>query len=326
MKEKLKFPYHYICLCAALVIGISMLIAGSFVDQQLSQSLFVNGSGFARWYGIILSGLSEQPAYSIAAIAGIGLIASNISKKMDWKNIVFIILGALAAGAGLYYSFKTFNNISSTTEAYTGDAHKTLITILAIVFIVLVDGSLSFLVIRYNLKHPEKKQEFTRLCIALFAILAIEILIQTGLKYLASRPRPRYLYGFTEPNVDADLFRNWWEWEPFACMHSSVKSDNLKSFPSGHSMTATAAAFMLPLIYNFYSQKKTTLMRSVFFGIGIAWAVINAFGRVCAGAHWLSDTAGGIVFSTIICYCAYLLVAFIYSKIDEKKEPTTQAE
>lgn len=319
MKRILKYPYHYICLCVGLAIGIGLLAIGTFFDQQISEAVYVNGGPGTRWFGIIFSGFSEQPAYNIAAICGISLVGLNITKKFNWKNLIFIIIGLLAAGAGLYYAFKSFQNIASTMKAYTGINIKTFVIILSIYFIAFIDVCLSFLIIHYNLKHPEKRRDFTRLCITIFFILGVEILVQTGLKYLASRPRPRYIYGFTDPIVEGDVFRNWWDWQPLAVLNTTGASDNLKSLPSGHSMTATTTAFILPLVYNFFSKKKTVLMSSIFFGIGLLWALTNAFGRVCAGAHWLSDTAFGITITIILAYLTYLVVSLIYSAIDKHR-------
>lgn len=63
-----------------------------------------------------------------------------------------------------------------------------------------------------------------------------------------------------------------------------VTSD-LGSFPSGHTANAATMAVVLALV----------LRRAWIWAAGAAYTVIMLLGRTYLGAHWLSDTVGGLV-------------------------------
>lgn len=82
------------------------------------------------------------------------------------------------------------------------------------------------------------------------------------------------------------------------------------SFPSGHSANAATMAVVLGLL----------LFRWWVWAAGAAWVVLMALSRTYVGAHWVSDTIGGVILGAAV---ALVLWAPIATRLlDERKRRT----
>ncbi|HWA83360.1 MAG TPA: phosphatase PAP2 family protein, partial [Fimbriimonadaceae bacterium] len=84
------------------------------------------------------------------------------------------------------------------------------------------------------------------------------------------------------------------------------------SFPSGHTTTAFAIAFLLFLMTR---KKECAWVGQVALG----WAVLVGVSRVYRGVHWPTDVIGG-AFAGLFSACLIYLLAGL------KKEPTAEDE
>ena len=173
-----------------------------------------------------------------------------------------------------------------------------LIAIDAIVFLIL-----------------DKGEEKANVMLRIGCILVLAMLLQWGLmhflKRIGGRPRWRFLYelGGVWKETPYD-FQNWWNFAWF----KNPKNDYFKSWPSGHTATASLAILLglLPQVM----KKPFSHAELTFFGCGLLYALIVAFARILAGAHFLSDVSFGLLVGSLSAF----LCLFIGSKILPEKE------
>ena len=84
------------------------------------------------------------------------------------------------------------------------------------------------------------------------------------------------------------------------------------SFPSGHTSNAATMAVVLGLL----------LFRWWVWTAGALWVVIMALSRTYIGAHWVSDTSGGMILGAAV---ALLLWAPIATRLLEERKKRTAA-
>ena len=148
------------------------------------------------------------------------------------------------------------------------------------------------------------------IAIALLSIIVLELLLATILKFVFSRPRPRYLLD-DDSIGDIQDFRNWWELQPFKCNELEKPSD-WKSCPSGHTATAIAMMFILPICALLNDDwKNNNKFRIASIYIGLLWGLLTAISRIYAGAHFLSDVGMGLLVGSL----SGLLVQLLLPKI-----------
>ena len=85
------------------------------------------------------------------------------------------------------------------------------------------------------------------------------------------------------------------------------------SFPSGHTANAATMAVVLGLL----------LFRWWVWAAGAAWVVLMALSRTYVGAHWVSDTIGGMILGAAV---ALLLWAPIATRLLEERKKRTAAK
>lgn len=87
-----------------------------------------------------------------------------------------------------------------------------------------------------------------------------------------------------------------------------VQSDT-GSFPSGHTANAATMVVVLAIIFP----------RVWVWVLGGAWAVLMAISRTYLGAHWLSDTIGGLILGAAVAVIVWAPLALRLTK--ERLEP-----
>lgn len=313
MNEKLKFPVHLRDALIVLGLAVIMLILGAFYDYDLSLALYVNANGFGRWFGIIFSGIAELPGYTALFIGGFALIISSV-KANKTRKIISYIVGILAMIAAFVLSNSTFWNIYEFAET---ESSKWLIILLGAFLITAIDGLLAVGLAYYMRNKKEKSEQLFRLAVTIITIVAIELALQTIFKYLASRPRPRYIFSVSIDESQS-LFKPFYDWQPFYAFKQGV-GDNCKSFPSGHTTTAMVTAFALPLFVGFFVDlKQKPALNIALFYLGFLYAVAMGFSRICCGAHFLSDISAGIILATIVGFASIVVIKIIFEKLDTK--------
>jgi undecaprenyl-diphosphatase len=75
---------------------------------------------------------------------------------------------------------------------------------------------------------------------------------------------------------------------------------DLGSFPSGHTANAATMVVVLAILFP----------RVWVWVVGAAWAVLMAISRTYLGAHWLSDTIGGLLLGAGIALIVWAPLAY----------------
>ncbi|HEY0868690.1 MAG TPA: phosphatase PAP2 family protein [Fimbriimonas sp.] len=88
------------------------------------------------------------------------------------------------------------------------------------------------------------------------------------------------------------------------------------SFPSGHTTTSFAIAFMLLFV-----SWKTP--RWWVGPLGLAWASLVGFSRIYRGVHWPTDVLGGVCCGLIAASITYLLMRRTADAVDAEATPET---
>lgn len=107
-------------------------------------------------------------------------------------------------------------------------------------------------------------------------------------------------------NTDFNAFTAWYKKGDDMGIYSHANS-----FPSGHT-TYSCTIFLSVLFCNAFDKLKKAA--PFMFTISFIYVLLMGFSRMIAGAHYLTDVAGG----AIIGYTLFLIVWGIYDKFNEK--------
>ena len=298
---KCKSPIKLREIIIAGIIGLTIFVLGLFVDQQFSVSVY-NPSNTSA-FGIFFSGIAELPICFALSFGGISLIVYRPKENKKVWEILSIIIGVIAIIASTYFTYDTWCDFYSFKNT---ESLKTLFIITGIIFTLSFQIITIIYVVFFTKRNNPRTMFMLGVTFVAFALLIA--LVGTSMKYLWSRPRPRFIVD------NPELFKNAWELNPFGALKEEV-SNNVKSFPSGHSIYSASAMFVLPLLTLANNDMKNDRrLQVVLFYVGLVWALLSAFSRVYAGAHFLSDVGAGYL-------VAYIIGSLgIYFLFKEKKE------
>ncbi len=132
------------------------------------------------------------------------------------------------------------------------------------------------------------------------ACMALSGLATQGLKYAADTDRPLKWFADNMPDVTLPLVEG-------------VRMSKYYSFPSGHTTSFFALAFVLCILYTGYAGKsgnsgnirKRTFSNLVQMGLFFL-AALGGYSRIYLSQHFTSDVAGGIVVGILISMLCYV--------------------
>lgn len=270
---------------------IALMAIGSFADFQISTALFNTNSIF----GNILAAYGELPLGIFIFVPVYILLFCHRDQKMVWK-IVSIICGALMLPGALY--FLLMNPTGYLRKYLWPGTSDILVAAIGLV----IFAALTFCMIKYT-KGADHK-ELRKLALICLVMVAGALIIINAIKVPWGRPRMRLI-----AVNDLAKFQPWWVAggpQKATLLAAGVESDELKSFPSGH--TANAA---LMLCLSFMAlAKRNSKMDKVLFVVGAAFAAVVAFARIIMGAHFLTD----VTFGFAVTFILYLILRLIFYK------------
>ena len=138
--------------------------------------------------------------------------------------------------------------------------------------------------------------------------LAVSGLLAQGLKYIANADRPLVWFATNMPDVTLPLV-------------DGVQMSRYYSFPSGHTTSFFALAFVLCLLATRYlAKEERTDGRTVVWSIAIQFlcfiaATLGAYSRIYLSQHFASDILGGVVLGLITVMLCYA----IFSRFEHQK-------
>lgn len=295
---------HIKALPYLIILGICLfgILFGSFFDYEISSSIVDTKDIF----GGFIETLGFLPSFLMIILAGCLLFKGLV----PYKNILLKITAySLLAASYLTSGYICAHYI---TEKRSADKLYGIVFSPIWSYIIGFSFCLVFLCLfLYLIKSQDQKYLIVAGSIILLCMISQYIFVEL-IKKLNCRPRYRYLIN-ADLNTNGEVFRQWWEFTPFA-----FNDDYHKSFPSGHSANCTVT-LLLPLLGNALRHpfKKNQLF---LFLLSLGYTSLVAFYRIRYGAHFLSDVSFGILFTVLFILFFLFLGDKIYQKINSSSK------
>ena len=287
--EKLKKNYLGLPLIASLAIFavcIIMIFIGSFVDLNISKSLY-NKTGF----GDFVANYSDFIPAFVIVFAGALLFKAFRKKQMNktaWVSLVLVFLYAM------YFANNTMGKYLREAFGY-GSENMWGPTILSLFYSFILLAWIAPLCY-FFIDDDNPKLLIKIALLILICFISLEF-INAFLKEIISRPRFKYLHGLKNDYAD---YLGWWVFRPYAGGGSS----NFGSAPSKH-MFVMVVIFVLPLATKVFKYR-FKYIEWVVFALCVVYAFLLGYNRIHMGAHFLTDVAFGVLL-------AYAFYFFVYS-------------
>ena len=286
-----------------LFVAVAALVVGSVWDYEIAKATYIGEMPHENIFGAIFSYIGIIPTFVGWSFISAGVVAiANGSSYSQRATVWLRVFGILLSVLSVFYFPSTLFMVNKPAYAipwYIAFPIGLLILALAWYFGYKM-------AMRYN-----DKARLLKTLLILGAITVVCWLFVTIVKELASRPR----YRFVRSLGIEEYFRNWWQGgsDIKDSILLSATSDELSSFPSGHSTYSAFAVVLFPSIAELYESAKK--YRVWIFAASILWWMATAASRMTVGAHYLSDVA----FGGIIVVFAYAIVTLAYKIILKKK-------
>ena len=232
----------YIIILAIAIFG---LIIGAFFDFDISKALYANSN--LKGLGVILSNYLIVPFITLAL--SIAMITFVIVIKKDNKiRIPGVIVIPLA---GLFILYEEYDKVLDIKEFY-GIVWGYINVIIVILLSICVAAIIAYKMLK---KYDHNKLFYASLFAAISIIVAFGIMI--SLKYIASRPRPWYIFGDYKTGAHTAEFREFYEFQPFELLKSEIGKEYFKSFPSNHvnsTLMVMPTVFMYVIVNDKYTR------------------------------------------------------------------------
>ena len=259
------------------------LIIGSFLDRQITTKMGDSNNLF----GIIFTAFGPVLTLAFGVLAGSLLFFVPKNEEHKKLTIAFRVIGALAVVGFIFSQIKEglewveFPRMQERASTYK---------VLIIVFTSLLDLA----IILFSRIWVEKMDYKAMIygSIMIIAIILVYFVACEGIKYIASRARPRVL------DFEYNGFRQWFQFDPFLAFKSEYK--DYKSFVSGHTANAATLITILPFVAAMTKRENDNRIQIMTIAIGALFTFVVAFSRIIARAHWMSDVMGGILVSCAI--------------------------
>lgn len=291
----------------AMAVFLGLFIAGSFVDLQLSEKIFIKD----HWFGIAVAALSMNVGYAVLAFMG-GIVLFHAIKfsKVNWQKAVVYLLSAAFLGAAIFFDGKEFfgeNGWYGVVPEWVG----------YLVALPLMGGCYY---VGYILGKKANNPRLLYLMIVGAIFIGLSLIIGTTVVKNIFH-RPRYRLAVHDGYVG---FHAWWE----RCSNyqdimksSGLFKEEFRSFPSGH--TSVCALPMLFIVILPFILGKEVKFQVIYFYLALLYALFVAYTRVVVGAHFLSDVGmGGLLTTT----CLYIYYEIIIHKPEIYQVPEAKVE
>lgn len=268
-----------------IVFGIAVigLIFGSIFDLQISQAIGDRNNAA----GLAISVIGQTISFCFVAFVGGGFLALALQKRFStllrvlfWIAVIGIIAVAFYGSGKEYFGVNGFAGKAPSIIGYLIAAIPLL-------------GSCFFGY--WTFRKDENPNTWLILLIAAIAIGLIYVGPVTLLKEIMHRPRFRSV-------ADAGLeFHAWWQrcgnYKELMQAHN-LTSEEFKSFPSGHTSIASFSLIVTTLIP--LAAPKFRKIQLPLFCVCALFCMLMGFGRVLAGAHFLSDVSMGLTLGSLV--------------------------
>lgn len=296
-----------IALASAIFVGLAAVAA--FYDLAINKALYNPDSLFGQFF----ARLGELPSYLAAPTVGAILFHQNYGEKKALAFFPKLLFAALVFVGWFFclYAWVWGNFIDPELP------YKLVYQLFFSAFLtvaVLLATSLA-----------DKKAMKKLLLFALFVLIVAGVsnaIIQV-MKEVWSRQRFRTMVdnemnssliaaygrdfaGFAPWYKPQALFPSSIRDEAYIAAHKAIDSDTFRSFPSGHTVAASAsyAIIILPIMY-----EKLKKLDTLFWIVPTVYTATVAISRIVMGAHYLSDVLfGGYIGLAVAALTRYIIV------------------
>ena len=284
-----------------LLIGIVLFIIGAIVDKSISQAIYADAhlSGF----GIIFSNLVMCLFFFLAYIVCIVGALILLNKKDEHQLWIRIVYSIIFIGGFIFLIYQSYHQLSAV-DMVLGKIGGIIFAVTCTVVVLVLSIFTSL-----HLYRAYEHKKLFRYCIILLFIIVLSNALMVIFKYLWSRPRPWYVFGYEGIIAShLDEFKNVYEPTPFAIFSSSTAKEYFKSFPSNHTNNAVMIVAPMLLYTKLNNRWDSDRTRLLILGAGFIIALLTLLTRMIAGAHYLSDTSFGLILGFSVIYFVFLIV------------------
>lgn len=290
------FSYPIVWLLIPFGISLLCILFGAFFDLSLSQAI----AKTTNPYGKFIESYGMGIGYCLIMVAGTLLFEGLWERRNIGLRILGWFLLVLSVAATVFFFGDQLH--------YADDKYGYMIKGIWAFVVAFVFAALTFTLIFLTTKR-DNPDYLLKIGVIIILAMLIQYLLVHFIKIPCGRPRYRYL--ISSYNTYGDTFHAFWQWNPKAG-HPGVSSDYFKSWPSGHSATA-AIMLLIPLLHPVFRKPVSHGKGYLYLG-ALLYVILIMYGRVRAGAHFLSDVGFGLLFglfSSFVPLC-------IFDAIDKK--------
>ena len=257
---------------------IALTIVGSFYDYEISCALYVGQHPEENAFGVIFAFIGIMPTFVGWSFLGASILSLsrqfvNGKARRRWLTAFAVLLFVL--------SFFYFCNTLMMVNANAFSVHWAIAYPIGIVTLALAA------LLGYRASRRCDDPSLIKKVLLLSAVSVAVMILIMSTKGIMERPRFRFVL---ETSVK-DYFVNWWRrgHEISASLPGGIVSDELASFPSGHSAYSMFALLLFPAFADYSARLKR--YRSLLAVSGFAWWCLTALSRITVGAHYLTDVS-----------------------------------
>lgn len=286
--------YWMLIVVAVALIGI---VFGSIFDLQISTSFVNFNSGFGKFF----EAFGEALGYAMAPIGATLFFMGLKDHKNKWMKVLAWSILVLGIAIPTYF----LGHAAMSEWAF---AMKAYFAYPIAFFLMALTSMLVFF-----LAGVEDKNLMIKAGLVIMIAMVAQVIILNVLKQINMRPRWRAQL------IDGYVweYRAWWQFS--FDIHNFPCPDYLRSWPSGHTATASIA-FLLPLLAKTKKKQFIKHEELVLFIIAFVYVIITAIARIRIGAHYLSDVSFGMLIGSLISFLT------VYIAFPEKKKQPEAVE
>lgn len=302
-------------IAAAIFAAVAAVAA--VYDLAINQALYFPGCLYAQYF----AKLGELPSYLTPLVVAAILFYQDIGRNKNQK-IIIKVFAVVIAVVGAYFAFgKWFWKNFMADNIQFAIVYKLIFAVLIGAITIGLGGLIP------------KKHLKTLFWFALFLAIAVAVsnVIVQIMKIVWARQRFRTMVdvdknaalnalygsdfaGFAPWYKPELLFKSPIRTDEYIANYKAVDSDTFKSFPSGHTVAASAS-FGLIILPDLFPKLAEKNRKWIFWTVPIAYTAIVALSRILMGAHYLSDVLfGGYVGATVACLTRYIMARKVLPK------------
>jgi len=267
-------------------VFLSLAITFLFTDLHISIALASNNVDNPNFFLRLCAALGEFPIY-IGPIM-FGLIFGLTNKTKLWQLIAHFVGFVITYVASIRLMGGVFEEF---LYSELGIFHYSLLAVSSLLVYTLF-------YLMFTHFNEENLLRIKDIALMMTIVSAASFIIITGTKYVVGRVRFRAL---------DDSYSEFTNFLTIKDFFGGVNGDDFRSFPSGHTGSATCI-IMLAMIPMRLSNKKW--IEYTVFIASLVYALTIALSRIFIGAHYPSDVLFGFTI-TVVCF---ILTYFIFYK------------